>query len=173
MVGALPLSFILVRRHLTAGESQAAIGVVLALCSPVVALHHVFAGADSLCGQRAASDEPGVGGHRLLPEPAYWTSSPIDEGPGVESWMQLHVSGAGTAAYAGRVRKPEGPDPLRLFGNHRRDTWKLIVAIAWAPLAPHDVACRGVAAPVHRPTGPRSAIKLLPGTAGQRGASSG
>ena len=31
MVGALPLSFILVRRHLTAGESQAAIGVVLAL----------------------------------------------------------------------------------------------------------------------------------------------
>ncbi|MCA2211421.1 MFS transporter [Jidongwangia harbinensis] len=31
MVGALPLSFILVRRHLSAGESQAAIGVVLAL----------------------------------------------------------------------------------------------------------------------------------------------
>ncbi|AJP05227.1 membrane protein [Streptomyces cyaneogriseus subsp. noncyanogenus] len=31
MVGALPLSFILVRKHLTAGESQAAIGVVVAL----------------------------------------------------------------------------------------------------------------------------------------------
>jgi MFS family permease len=31
MVGALPLSFILVRRHLSTGESQAAIGVVLAL----------------------------------------------------------------------------------------------------------------------------------------------
>ncbi|GAA2525189.1 MFS transporter [Winogradskya humida] len=31
MVGALPLSFILVRRHLSTGESQAAIGVVVAL----------------------------------------------------------------------------------------------------------------------------------------------
>lgn len=31
MVGALPLSFILVRKHLTAGQSQAAIGVVVAL----------------------------------------------------------------------------------------------------------------------------------------------
>ncbi|PRY23400.1 MFS transporter [Pseudosporangium ferrugineum] len=31
MVGALPLSFILVRKHLSTGESQAAIGVVLAL----------------------------------------------------------------------------------------------------------------------------------------------
>ncbi|MDG9702939.1 MFS transporter [Streptomyces sp. DH37] len=31
MVGALPLSFILVRKHLTAGESQAAIGLVVAL----------------------------------------------------------------------------------------------------------------------------------------------
>nr|QLK01599.1 MFS transporter [Micromonospora carbonacea] len=31
MVGALPLSFILVRKHLSKGESQAAIGVVLAL----------------------------------------------------------------------------------------------------------------------------------------------
>jgi MFS family permease len=31
MVGALPLSFILVRKHLTAGQAQAAIGVVVAL----------------------------------------------------------------------------------------------------------------------------------------------
>ncbi|WP_318199317.1 MFS transporter [Streptomyces sp. SCL15-4] len=31
MVGALPLSFILVRKHLTAGQSQAAVGVVVAL----------------------------------------------------------------------------------------------------------------------------------------------
>ncbi|WP_374112692.1 MFS transporter [Streptomyces sp. MNU89] len=31
MVGVLPLSFILVRKHLTAGESQAAIGIVIAL----------------------------------------------------------------------------------------------------------------------------------------------
>ncbi|MFD3827256.1 MFS transporter [Streptomyces sp. NPDC058625] len=44
MVGALPLSFILVRKHLTTGESQAAIGLVVALFTGGGMLGTLFAG---------------------------------------------------------------------------------------------------------------------------------
>ncbi|MFG2589403.1 MFS transporter [Streptomyces sp. NPDC048438] len=44
MVGALPLSFILVRKHLSTGESQAAIGVVLALFTGGSMVGMLFAG---------------------------------------------------------------------------------------------------------------------------------
>lgn len=44
MVGALPLSFILVRKHLTTGESQAAIGLVVALFTGGSIVGMVFAG---------------------------------------------------------------------------------------------------------------------------------
>jgi predicted MFS family arabinose efflux permease len=53
MVGALPLSFILVRKHLTAGRSQAAIGLVVALFTGGSMAGTVFAGpiADGLSWQ--------------------------------------------------------------------------------------------------------------------------
>lgn len=53
MVGALPLSFILVRKHLTAGQSQAAIGLVVALFTGGSMAGTVFAGpiADGLSWQ--------------------------------------------------------------------------------------------------------------------------
>ncbi|MDQ0746001.1 MFS family permease [Streptomyces africanus] len=44
MVGALPLSFILVRKHLTAGQSQAAIGLVVALFTGGGMVGMLFAG---------------------------------------------------------------------------------------------------------------------------------
>ncbi|MET9680612.1 MFS transporter [Streptomyces coeruleorubidus] len=44
MVGALPLSFILVRKHLTTGESQAAIGLVVALFTGGSMVGMLFAG---------------------------------------------------------------------------------------------------------------------------------
>ncbi|MFI8088495.1 MFS transporter [Streptomyces sp. NPDC086080] len=44
MVGALPLSFILVRKHLTTGQSQAAIGVVVALFTGGSMVGMLFAG---------------------------------------------------------------------------------------------------------------------------------
>ncbi|MCI3928153.1 MFS transporter [Streptomyces sp. AN091965] len=44
MVGALPLSFILVRKHLTAGESQMAIGLVMALFTGGGMVGTLFAG---------------------------------------------------------------------------------------------------------------------------------
>ncbi|MGW8066591.1 MFS transporter [Streptomyces ziwulingensis] len=44
MVGALPLSFILVRKHLTAGESQAVIGLVVALFTGGSMVGMLFAG---------------------------------------------------------------------------------------------------------------------------------
>lgn len=44
MVGALPLSFILVRKHLTKGESQAAIGLVVALFTGGGMVGMLFAG---------------------------------------------------------------------------------------------------------------------------------
>ncbi|MER7494559.1 MFS transporter [Streptomyces pharetrae] len=44
MVGALPLSFILVRKHLTTGESQAAIGLVVALFTGGSMMGMLFAG---------------------------------------------------------------------------------------------------------------------------------
>ncbi|MFH9466626.1 MFS transporter [Streptomyces clavifer] len=44
MVGALPLSFILVRKHLSTGESQAAIGVVVALFTGGGMVGMLFAG---------------------------------------------------------------------------------------------------------------------------------
>jgi MFS family permease len=44
MVGALPLSFILVRKHLTTGESQAAVGLVVALFTGGSMMGMLFAG---------------------------------------------------------------------------------------------------------------------------------